>query len=293
MPSDPLRPLTDRQLRRRTRRDIQSVLGPLAKQISSRASAGAQNIEGVYSRLASNLAGYQGQQADIYGRARSTLEGYQAQGAQDLQQSGGAINSELQRNMALSGAQGSIAPDLGRIASGQGTRGGAELGELALRQAAAENYAAQVPGFARLAGAQGIQQVQAQRQKDIAEMTARAQQSMLSSLQSGRRQEYEKAVAARGFGLDYAKEAADARQKAAERAERRRHNQATETRQEREARERRRHNETLEQRQERERRDRNRKARKDREQREAENRRAARKKKKGKKDEKSDSKSGY
>lgn len=211
---DYLRPLSEKQLRRRNRRDQQSVIGPLAKMIDARAASGARNLEGVYSRLAANLGTYQTQQADIYGRARTALEGYQTQGAGELQQSGGQINTALQQQMALSGQQGTIAPDLGRIASGQGVRGRSELGELALRQAAAENYAAQVPGFARLAGAQGIQQLQAQRQKEIADMTTQAQSSLLQSLRADRRQEYEKAVAARGFGLDYAKLAQDERQAA-------------------------------------------------------------------------------
>lgn len=224
---DYLRPLTEKQLRRRNRRDQQSVIGPLARQIDARAAAGSRNLEGVYSRLAGNLGQYQSQQADIYGRARTALEGYQAQGASELGQSGAAIGGALQRQMELSGAQGSIAPDLGRIASGQGTRGRAELGELALRQAATENYAAQIPGFARLAGAQGIQQLQAQRQKDIAEMTTRAESSLLQSLRADRRQEYEKAVAARGFGLDYAKLAQDeAESRRSEQGRNRRANQS-------------------------------------------------------------------
>ncbi len=212
---NPLAPLTERELLSRAQRDEAASVSPLARLIGQRATAGAQNLEGVYSHLAGNLAGYQGQQADIYNRARTNLQGAQTQGAQELGQSGSAISAALQHQMELSGASGSIAPDLARLQGGQATRGGAELGELALRQAAAEDYAAKLPGFARLAGAQGIRELQAKRQQDIADLTARSSGQLASSLGSARNLEYQKAVAARGFGIDYAKLAQQSRQQRA------------------------------------------------------------------------------
>lgn len=218
---DWLRPLSERDLERRAQHDQSLTVGPLAKQINRRAASGAQNLEGVYSRLAGNLEGYRATQQGIYDRARTNVGAANTQGAAQLAQTGKDVGGALQHQLALSGGTpdmasggGGYGADLQRMQSGQALRGGAELGELALRQAAAEDFAAKVPGFARLAGAQGIRELQAKRAQDVADLTTRASTGLAQSLASGRRQEYEKAVAARGFGVDYAKLAAADRQNA-------------------------------------------------------------------------------
>lgn len=200
--TDPWAPLSEQQLRRRAQRDVGMSIAPLIKQINARAGAGAQNLEGVYGRLATDLGGYQQRQADIYGRARQSLEGADRALAASLGGAGGGIQTGLQSSLAAAGLQ--VPGDIGvQGALGvQSARGRGELGELALRQAAAEDFAAKLPGFARLAGAQGIRELQAQRARDVSDLSAKAQASLLDLLQSGRKEEFDKAVARLGFQGD-------------------------------------------------------------------------------------------
>ena len=216
---DPLAPLTSSQLRAQVLGDIRPITNELAASSAKRTAAGAANIEGITNRLAQSLSGYQAKQQDIYSRARGSLEGYQAQGAQALGAASGAIGSNLTSALALSGnAPGNFGAEQSRVAGGIAARGAGELGELALRQAAAENYAAKLPGFAKLAGAQGIRELQARRQQELAEAQTKIRTETIPQLtQQARTREYEKAVAARGFGVDFAKiqqDAAEASQRA-------------------------------------------------------------------------------
>lgn len=234
-PFDALAPVGPREQRRQAQRDLKASYNPLAKMINRSASASAKNIAGVYGRLAGDLGAYRQTEQDIYGRARTALEAANTGAAAGLGQTASSVGGALQAALAASGqsadqgGQGTAGyqGDVTRLQAGQASRGGAALSELALRGAAAENYAAQLPQFARLAGGQAIQESEARRRRDISDLSAKAQSQLADALSSRHRLEYEKAVASRGLGLDYAKLDADAQQAAAAEAGRNARNAAS------------------------------------------------------------------
>lgn len=209
-------------------RDSKASVKALASLINKRAGASAANIAGVYGKLAGDLGQYRATEQDIYDRARANVGADQTSGAAALAKATGDVGGTLASNLATSGPTGVDASayqgDVAGITSRASARGQGNLGELALRQASAENYAAQLPQFARLAGAQALQVSEAGRRRDIAELSAQAQSQLARSLENRRRLEYEKAVAARGLGVDYAK--IDAQQRTAAAAERGRNQRA-------------------------------------------------------------------
>jgi hypothetical protein len=205
-----LQPLSDRELRRRAQADVAATLGPLARMLGRNASNEQRNIQGVYGRLATDQGGLQQRQADIYGRARTSLEGYGAQGQQQLGQAGAAIGGGLDQALALSGnAPSQFGQETSRVQAGAAGRSGAALGELTLRQAAAENFAAQLPSITRLAGAQGVAEVGARKQRDLADLTDKGRSSLLDAILSGRKENFDKSIAQLGFETDIYGENAD------------------------------------------------------------------------------------
>ena len=205
--SDPLAPLPEPVLQRRVRRNINAQTNPVIRQIEARARSGAQNISGISEALAGRLSGGQAATADIYQRARDSLGATDRALQSGLTTQGSGIADALGKRVASAGGDPAILAALQAASAGavgaQGVRGSAELGQLTLKQAAGEQYAQQMPGFARLSGLQGIRDLQARKSQQLGDVAARVPGSVAQALSSARRQEYEKAVAARGFGVDY------------------------------------------------------------------------------------------
>lgn len=219
--SDPLAPVPEPVLQRRVRRNIGAQTNPIIRQINAQARAGAENISGISEALAGRLAGGQAATADIYQRARNDTMATDRALQSGLTTQGTGLAADLGKRVASAGGDPALMAQLQAASSGavgaQGVRGSAELGNLTLKQAAGEQFASQMPGFARLGGLQGIRDLQARKQAQLGDVAARVPGSVAQALSQARRQEYEKAVAARGFGVDYAK--LDAQQSTAAAAE--------------------------------------------------------------------------
>jgi hypothetical protein len=204
-------------LQRRVRQNVSAQTNPvirqITRQINARAQAGSENISGISQALASQLQGGQANTADIYQRARADTMGTERALQSGLTTQGAGIDAALAKQIQLSGGDPALIAQAQAATQGavgaQGTRGSAELGALSLKQAAGEQYASQLPGFAKMQGLQGIRDLQAQAQQQLGEqlgeVRGRTPGNVAQALAQARRQEYEKAVAARGFGLDYAK----------------------------------------------------------------------------------------
>lgn len=221
---DPLAPLAPKQLRRQVTQDVRAQTIPLAReltrQINAQAAAGAANIAGVSSQLATQLGGAQGVQRDIYERARASLGGAAAEGAGQFGTAAGGLADSLRARLASAGAPSTLADSLatslqGAQAAGAG-RQGATLDELTQNQAGAESYGAKLPDLARLSGLQGIKDRQAQAQQDLAKelgaLNARTPGLIAQETEAARNLEYQKGVARLGFQGDVYKTQASAQQ---------------------------------------------------------------------------------
>lgn len=214
--TDPLAPVPERALQRRVRQQVSAQTNPvirqITRQINSRTQAGSENISGISQALASQLQGGQANTADIYQRARSDVMGTERALQSGLTTQGAGIDSALAKQIQLSGGDPALIAQAQAATAGavgaQGTRGSAELGALSQRQAAGEQFASQLPGFARMQGLQGIRDLQAQGQQQLgdqlAEVRGRTPGNVAHALASERNLNYQRAVASRGFGVDYA-----------------------------------------------------------------------------------------
>jgi hypothetical protein len=213
----PFRLLTDKQIRRRARRDIQSVLRPLSRQSAREALAGERNIAGIAASLAAAQGGYQGKLSDIYSRARTNL------GALDVSQRGqlgsvapggasetGTLEAGLRQRLALSGGDTNLANALqtqtqGAASAGYGI-GSAEVGALAQRQAAAEEFGAKLPELARLTGLQGVQERAARQRQEQARLQAQMAQQGLSQINAERNRNFQRGAANLAYSGDVMEE---------------------------------------------------------------------------------------
>lgn len=276
-PYNPLAYQRPKALRKQARRDVRSVTMPLIRQTNREAASGARNIAGIASELARQMGGYQGRLADIYSRAGASLGALdQSQRASlgtigspgPLTGGGNTLADQLRSQLALSGQGGGQADQLQAMtqgAAGAGyARGSAELGALAQRQAAAEEWAAKLPELTRLSGAQAVQERAARAQQDISRVNASIPEQVQRLIEAGRSRNMQSALANLAYQGDVmAEQGRNAREAAAERgrnrrarataAETARHNrnmeaadQASENRQEKIRRETARHNRAME-----------------------------------------------
>lgn len=206
-PYDPLAPLRPRQVRRQVRQDVLANTRPIARMIGARATSGAQNISGIANELAQHLGALAPQERAIYGAAKSDLGGLDTAIADRLAAAGQTGEADLRKQASLTGVPSALVESLagGAGAAGAGaaasgfTRGSAEVAALNSRGAGAEDYAARMPGLARLSGLQGVRDVQAHSQRDLADLASRTPSLITSALNSARNREVNKATA----GLTY------------------------------------------------------------------------------------------
>lgn len=233
-PRDPLLPLREREIRQQARGQTMPLARELGRMLEARAAAGARNIEGVTNRLASSLGGYEQRVGDIYGKSREQLGALNQQVGSAISAAGQQGASALAERLRLSGGDPSLAAALGTAGAGASAAaqayGGAELAQLISNEASGRTYAASLPGIAKLGGLQGIRELQARKQQDLAEGMSDIRSRIPGVERDIRDREVQKAVALRTFGLDEAKlyeesrqfereQSQDARQKALDRRE--------------------------------------------------------------------------
>jgi hypothetical protein len=215
---DPLAPTRPRALRRQVRQDVRMNTAPLIRdithEINRRARAGSQNISGITNELAQNLGALAPQEHEIYGAAKTDLGQLDTAIADRLAAAGQHGEADLRKQASLTGIPSALVESLagGAGAAGRGasasqfTRGSAEVAALNSRGAGAEDFAAKLPGLARLSGLQGVKEVQAGAQRDLSTQLdrVRAQTPSLiaSSLRDARNREVNKATANLGFQSD-------------------------------------------------------------------------------------------
>lgn len=204
--ADPLRPLSPPEIRRdvtgQVNAQINPVLAEITRSITSRANAGQNAIRGYTDRLASELGSYQESAGNIYGAAQRAQAAADAALAQRLSGQGGQLAEQLAQRFSSAGGGGDpgVARQTGEGASGAlYATGSAALSDLISRGAGEQAYAAKLPGLAKLAGVQGVRDLQLGAQRDLADETGRVRQQvpgMISELlRSARGDEIDKQVA--------------------------------------------------------------------------------------------------
>jgi len=209
-----LAPTTRRQQRRQVTLDVRAQVDPIARElargITARTQAGSRNITGVSDALSRSLEGYGGQQREIFDRARANLGAVNQGVAAGFEKAGAGISEDLAKRIQSAGGDPASAEQFAAATKGTGasmfTRDSAELGQLAGTQANAELYASKLPGLARLSGLQGVRDLEAGSQQQLADQSgdlrARVPGLVSEALGSERRLAFEKAVARLGFSGD-------------------------------------------------------------------------------------------
>lgn len=205
-PYNPLAPLSQKQLNQMAQRYAQAQYGPVLSQINKdyaqRAQAGASAIAGSTNQLAQALAPIAGQTHAIYGQAQQAQAGLDTGLANRLTAAGIAAQSDVGGQLAAAG-QAPSPVNLGQIGAGAGAAsyglGSAALSRLVAEGAARENYGAQLPGIARLAGAQRGQdlalQLESGRQKDVGDLRSKIPGTVAQIQQDLQNREFQKAAA--------------------------------------------------------------------------------------------------
>lgn len=209
-PYDPLAPVRPRALRRQVTRDVALSSRPLAAIISRSMKGAAENVSGIANQLAQSLGGYQATERDIYQRQNAELGKIDDNLSSQLGTAGQASADALRARLAQAGQDPALADQLAGAAAGIGHgagvaslgRGSAEQAALAQRQAAAEEFAAKLPGFAQLSGLQGVQLIHARGQKDLTDLAQRQLSTIPALLSAARNRELNKAVARMGNAAD-------------------------------------------------------------------------------------------
>lgn len=182
---NPLRPRSDQEIRSGVTSEVNAEINPqinaIVGEITRYANAGQNAIRGYTDRLATELGGYQQSAGNIYGAAQRAQAAADAALAQRLSGQGGQLADQLAKQFASAGGGGdpNVAKQMGEGASGAlFATGSAALADLISRGAGEEAYAAKLPGFARLAGIQGVRDLQLGAQRDLADETGRIRQQV-------------------------------------------------------------------------------------------------------------------
>lgn len=203
---DPLRPYSPQEIRRDVTGQVDAQINPIVaeitRSITGRAEAGQNAIRGYTDRLATELGGYQQSASNIYGAAQRAQAAADAALAQRLSGQGGQLADQLSKQFQSAGGGGDpgVAKQMGEGASGAlYATGSAALADLISRGAGEQAYAAKLPGFANLAGIQGVRDLQLGAQRDLADETGRVRQQvpgLISELlRSARGDELDKGLA--------------------------------------------------------------------------------------------------
>jgi hypothetical protein len=212
-PYNPLAPTRPKALRRQARADVMAQFAPLLaeinRQFGARSSAGQASILSNTNALAAQLAPLAGQTHDIYAQAQGSQSALDTALANRLTGAGASVGGEIGAKLAAAGLGGvpNEAASVGAGAAGAGfASGSADLARLIAQGAGAESYAAQLPGFARMRGAQAGHELGAQLESERAQaagdLRSKIPGTLASVLQDLRNLEFQKAATNLGFQGD-------------------------------------------------------------------------------------------
>lgn len=209
--NDPLSPLTDQQIRSRATTDVHSQVDPIVadirRQIGAQTRAGMGAIGGYTNQLAGQLGAYQGSAANIYGQAQASQAGSDAALSGMLSGQGDELARALASKLGAAGmGQPVIDKTTGEVkATGAGSAGAlygtgsASLSALISQGASAQDYAAKLPGIARLGGLQQAGNLQLSANKNMADqigaVTSQVPGAVTSAITKYRGDELDKALA--------------------------------------------------------------------------------------------------
>lgn len=171
-------PQTDDQLGATAQGMIDPLVQALTDSVNRRATAGAGSIRGYTNQVANDLGQYAGSAKDIFGRAEADTAASNNALADRLAGGGAQLAAGLADRLKGIGngadpAVAGIAQGVAQTGQGSGNAvyatGNAALENLFGRGAAAEDYAAKLPEYARLEGIQRAGTLQQQAQNDIAQ----------------------------------------------------------------------------------------------------------------------------
>ncbi|HXH87327.1 MAG TPA: hypothetical protein VNI55_01800 [Gaiellaceae bacterium] len=203
-----LAPTSDNMIRRNTTENVRAQIDPIIAEISrsieARAKAGMGAIGGYTNELAQNLGGFDVKARDIYADAQGRQASVNNALAESARGEGGRLQAELAGKLGAAGITDTgTSGEAARIGQGSAgasfARGGADLSELIARSASAQEYAAKLPGLARLGGLQSARTLQLESSKDLADQTGQIRSQVpgliAELLESGRGREITKAGA--------------------------------------------------------------------------------------------------
>jgi hypothetical protein len=203
--NDPLAPRSPGQIQNGVRAEVNAQINPLIQEIirssTAKAKAGMGAIQGYAGQLATDLGGYAGSARDIYGGAQQSQAALDASIRGALVGQGNELQSELSGKLAAIG--GTAAPAAAETGLGAGNAsyvsGSADLARLISEGASAQNYAAKLPGFARLGGLQSARSLQlsntAEMNNQIGEIRSQAPGLIRQLLTQAKSEETDKALA--------------------------------------------------------------------------------------------------
>lgn len=235
-PYDPLAALTPKQQQKRA----YALLGPLIAQINAQfdrqASAGGKSISDYTDLLAQRLGPMADQTHGLYAAAEAQQRADDKALADRLGALGGTVGA--QAGGATGVPTGSV-PDLasiGQRAANTGfASGSSKLAQLLAQGTATESYGRELPGIARMGGAQAIKDLTAQLESGRQSSLESARGKIPSILQQIQADELQKAIASQSGLISSAKLQQGAAQFGAKQgiaqatlAERARHDKATE-----------------------------------------------------------------
>src|SRR6266487_2079997 len=178
---NPFAPLSPRAQSRQANQFVSAQIGPLIKalnaQFARQNQAGQSAISTGTNQLAQSLAPMARQTHQIYQTAQNQERGDITALANRLNSVGGQVAGQVGQQQQAAGI-GSGGIDLNKIGAGASnagfSMGSSGLAQLISQGAAQENYSAQLPGIARLGGAQKSsnfrQQLESERFKGVSDL---------------------------------------------------------------------------------------------------------------------------
>lgn len=225
--ADPFAATPEPQLRSRVTSDVRAQVDPIIAEILKGTDTQASGIEAVTNRYAGSLGRFEEGTRSRYGRSKAELAAVAEGMANRLGASGAAVSSELSGKLAAINAPAAqvagVAGGAAGFARGAANAGfgidSAALEELISRAAGAEDFAAALPGYARMEGIGRIADLRSASEKDVRELRAKVPGLVAELLGKERDRELDKAIARAGFQQDSAERQSRASAAAAEAAQ--------------------------------------------------------------------------
>lgn len=203
--NDPLAPKSPGQIQGQIRADVNAQINPLLQEIirssTARTKAGMGAIQGYAGQLAKDLGGYADSARGIYGGAQQAQAATDASVRGALMGQGNDLQGELAGKLAQIGGTAPPAAAQTGLDAGNAAyvSGSADLTRLIGQGAAAQDYAAKLPGFARLGGLASARELSLSSQASLADergrLTSQVPGMIRDLLTTARKDETDKALA--------------------------------------------------------------------------------------------------